>query len=95
MPLNVNGNSFDNYNKNLKNNEINTSLFENLKKTEPSLIADKECINVIIVDPKVIDDAVMNYFDEEVKMFKISQKARDRISLLLRNYLATHSVLKI
>jgi hypothetical protein len=28
-------------------------------------------------------------------MFKISQKARDRISLLLRNYLATHSVLKI
>ena len=95
MPLNVNGNSFENYNKNLRIDEINTSLFENLKKTEPSLIADKECINVIIVDPKVIDDAVMNYFDEEVKMFKISQKARDRISLLLRNYLATHSVLKI
>lgn len=95
MPLNVNGNSFENYNKNLRIDEINTSLFENLKKTEPSLIADKECINVIIVDPKVIDDAVMNYFDEEVKIFKISQKARDRISLLLRNYLATHSVLKI
>ena len=95
MPLNVNGNSFENYNKNLRIDEINTSLFENLKNTEPSLIADKECINVIIVDPKVIDDAVMNYFDEEVKMFKISQKARDRISLLLRNYLATHSVLKI
>lgn len=95
MPLNVNGNSFENYNKNLRIDEINTSLFENLKKTEPGLIADKECINVVIVDPKVIDDAVMNYFDEEVKMFKISQKARDRISLLLRNYLATHSVLKI
>jgi hypothetical protein len=38
MPLNINGNSFEKYNKNLKNNEISTSLFENLKSTEPSLI---------------------------------------------------------
>ena len=95
MPLNINGNSFEKYNKNLKNNEISTSLFENLKSTEPSLIWNKEYINVIAVDPKIIDNAVMSYFNEEVKMFKISQKAKDRISLLLANYLSNHSVLKI
>jgi hypothetical protein len=49
----------------------------------------------VIVDPKVIDNAVMDYFDEEVKMFKISQKAKDKISLLLSNYLSTHSILKV
>lgn len=95
MPLNISGNNFENYNKNLKNNEINTSLFENLKSTEPSLIWNKEYINVVTVDPKIIDNAVMSYFNEEVKMFKISQKAKDRISLLLSNYLSNHSVLKI
>jgi hypothetical protein len=38
MPLNINGNSFENYNKNLKNEEINTSLFENLKRINPEPI---------------------------------------------------------
>jgi len=94
MPLNINGNSFDNYNKNLKNEEINTSLFENLKRSN-CIIWNRECIDAVSVDPKVIDNAVMNYFDEEVKMFKISQKAKDRISLLLSNYLSTHSILKV
>jgi hypothetical protein len=49
----------------------------------------------VVVDPKIIDNAVMNYFDEEVKMFKISQKAKNRISLLLSSYLSTHSILKV
>ena len=95
MPLNVSGNDFENCNNNLRNEEINTSLFENLKSREFGLILNKEWINVVVVDPKIIDDAVMNYFDEEVKMFKISKKAKDRISLLLADYLSTHSVLKI
>jgi hypothetical protein len=33
MPLNISGNNFENYNKNLKNEEINTSLFENLNRS--------------------------------------------------------------
>ena len=94
MPLNISGNGFENYNKNLKNEEINISLFENLKRSN-CIIWNKECINVVTVDPKIIDNAVMNYFDEEVKMFKISQKAKDRVSLLLNNYLSTHSILKV
>ena len=94
MPLNISGNNFENYNKNLKNEEINTSLFENLKRSS-SIIWNKECINIVTVNPKVIDNAVMSYFDEEVKMFKISQKAKDRISSLLSNYLSTHSILKV
>jgi hypothetical protein len=33
MPLNISGNGFENHNKNLKNEEINISLFENLKRS--------------------------------------------------------------
>ena len=94
MPLSINGNGFDRYDKNLKNEGVSTSLFENLSKSN-STIWDRECIDVVTVDPKVIDNAVMSYFDEEVKMFKISQEAKDRISLLLSNYLSTHSILKV
>ena len=94
MPLNINGNNFESYNRNPKNEEISSSLFENLKKSD-SIIWNKECIVVASVDPKIIDNAVMSYFDEEVKMFKISQKAKDRVSLLLDNYLSIHPILKV
>ena len=63
MPLNISGNGFENHNKNLKNEEINISLFENLKRSN-CIIWNKECIDVVVVDPKIIDNAVMNYFDE-------------------------------
>jgi hypothetical protein len=33
MPLNIDGKTFDRYDKNLKNEEINTSLFENLSRS--------------------------------------------------------------
>jgi len=95
MPLNINGNSFENYNKNLKNEEINTSLFENLKRINPEPIWNKECIDIEVVNPKIINDAVMSYFDEEVKMFKVSKEAKNQISILLSDYLSKHSILKI
>ena len=94
MPLNINGNSSKNYNKNLKNEGVKTSLFENLNNEE-NLVFDRECINYIKIDSKIITDAVMNYFDEEVKKFKLSQDAKDQLTSLLNSYLANHSVLKL
>lgn len=92
MPLNSNA-EFCNY-RNDCVNSINTSLFENLNND--SIVMDwKESVNLVKVNPKIIVDAVLNYFDEDVKMFKLSQKAKIRLTELLNSYLASHWVLKV
>lgn len=92
MPLNSNA-EFCNY-RNDCVNSINTSLFENLNND--SIVMDwKESLNLLKVNPKIVVDAVLNYFDEDVKMFKLSQKARTRLTELLNSYLSNHWVLKI
>ena len=93
MPLNSNA-EFSNH-RNDYENGINTSLFENLSNDSVVLIWNKENINLVKVNPKIIVDAVLNYFDEDVKMFKLSQKAKIRLTELLNSYLASHWVLKI
>ena len=45
---------------------------------------------MIKVDPKIVVDAVLNYFDEDVKKFKLSQKAKIRLTELLNSYFASH-----
>lgn len=44
-----------------------------------------------IVDSKVAVDAVMNYFDDDVKKFKLSVKARAQIKSILDLYFASHT----
>ena len=44
-----------------------------------------------IVDSKMVVDAVMNYFDEDVKKFKLSLKAKNQIKLILDSYFSSHS----
>lgn len=92
MPLNSNAEFCNHRNDCL--NSINTSLFENLNND--SIVRDwNENLNLVKVNPKIVVDAVLNYFDEDVKMFKLSQKARNRLTELLNSYLSNHSVLKI
>ena len=63
VPLNVNSNNFENIQNNLKN-QTNVELFDALK-----VMNDKEIVSSY-VDPKIITDAMLSYFDEEVKIFK-------------------------
>ena len=44
-----------------------------------------------IVDSKMVVDAVMNYFDEDVKKFKLSMKAKNQIKSILDSYFSSHS----
>ena len=76
-------------------NRINTSLFENLSKDSVLLDGNSEKIDFVKVNSKIIVDAVLNYFDEDVKMFNLSQKAKLRLTDLLNSYLANHWVLKL
>ena len=93
MPLNSNA-EFSNH-RNDCVNSVNTSLFENLSNDSIALVSKKENINLVKVNPRIIIDAVLNYFDEDVKMFKLSQKARNRLTELLNSYLSNHWILKV
>jgi hypothetical protein len=88
MPLNSNA-EFCNH-KNDCVNSINTSLFENLNHNSIVLNDDNERINLVSVNSKIVVDAVLNYFDEDVKIFKLSQEARIKLTELLNSYLLNH-----
>ena len=93
MPLNSNA-EFCNH-RNDCVNSINTSLFENLNRDSVMFDWSTENLESAKVNPKIIIDAVLNYFDEDVKMFKLSQKAKNRLTELLNSYLLSHWVLKV
>lgn len=95
MPLNVNANNFDD--RWLQEN-INSELFLNLDKHIPQDIQSSENVeqlNMVWVKPKIVINAVLNYFDEDVKMFKLSQKAKKKLTLMLNPYLSAHPILKV
>lgn len=86
MPMSIEANNFGNNQNELKNQtRIQLSSTLNLQD-------DKEILS-LYVDPKIITWAIMDYFDEEVKMYKLSQKAREKIVPILDFYLSTHPVL--
>ncbi len=93
MPLNSNA-EFCNHTNDCVNS-INTSLFENLNRD--SVVSDwsTESLESVKVNPKIIIDAILDYFDEDVKMFKLSQKAKNRLTELLNSYFSNHWVLKL
>ena len=86
VPLNVNSNNFENIQNNLKN-QTNVELFDALK-----VMNDKEIMSSY-VDPKIITDAMLSYFDEEVKIFKLSPETKIKIVAILNSYLSSHPVL--
>ncbi len=44
-----------------------------------------------VVDADVVVNAVMKYFDEDVKKFKLSAKARNEVKSILTSYFSSHS----
>ncbi len=86
MPLNIEANNFGNSQNDLKN-QTNMQLSSALNHQD-----DKEILSSY-VDPKIITRAILDYFDEEVKMYKLSQKAREKVVPILNSYLLAHPVL--
>ena len=91
-PLSSSANNF--WNKWLKK-EVNTELFINLDKDNSSdacLTNNKERINSMRIEPKIVTNAILNYFDQEVKMYKLSPSAKSQIVPILNTYFSEHSV---
>ena len=47
------------------------------------------------VSPKIITKAIFDYFDKEVKLYKLSQEAKEKIRPILNSYLSVHPLLVI
>lgn len=80
MPLNVNAHNFGSDLKKQTKDEISIVLWE--KKESMSLY----------IPPKVMTKAMLDYFDEEVKMYKLSTDARAELTQVLNSYFDSHCI---
>ena len=87
MPINVNADSFGNSNQDCLKNQTNSELSMTLDSSN-----DTECI-VLWIEPRTVIDAMLDYFDEEVKLYKLSWKARLQIVSILNPYFTAHPIL--
>ncbi len=90
-PLSASANNFDN--KWLQK-DINTELFMNLDNTADSSENIKQ-LNAVRIEPRVVVNAVLDYFDEEVKKYKLSPQARQKLVSVINSYLNNHPVLVV
>ena len=88
MSLNADANDFMS-SQNILENQTNIELSSALNFQN-----GKEIIGAN-VDSKVITKAILDYFDEEVKLYKLSSKTRTKIVTILNYYFLVHPVLVI
>lgn len=97
IPLNINANNFGNSQNEMKQG-VKSELFENLDNSKSNIIIlqwNLENRNLESVDSKLIVDAVLNYFKDDVKAYKLSPRAKQKLVWVLNSYLAVHPILKI
>ena len=97
MPLNVNANNFGSSQNDMKQG-VKSELFENFNNSKSGDIIlqwDSENINLESVDPKLVVDATLDYFKEDVKAYKLSPEAKKKLVWALNSYLVAHPILKI
>ena len=78
-------------------NKIKSELYLDLKEDNISTITlqwAKEYGEIVPIDSKIIIDAALSYFDEEVKLYSLKWEARENVKLILKNYLSSHPILK-
>jgi hypothetical protein len=47
------------------------------------------------VNPKLVISATLDYFNEDVKAYKLSPEARQKLVLALNSYLVAHPILRV
>ena len=83
VPLNVNAHNFGSDLKKQTKDEISIVLWE--KKESMSLY----------IPPKVMTKAMLDYFDEEVKVYKLSSDARSELTQVLNSYFDSHCIFDV
>ena len=70
-------------------NQTNSQLSETLNFQD-----DREVVGSYI-DSKIIAKSVLDYFDEEVKAYKLKPKTREKVVSILNSYFTAHPILVI
>lgn len=86
MPLNAN--AFEKIQDNLEN-QTNNELSIVLSNSDSNEVTN------LYIPPKHIVKAMMDYFDEDVKKYKLSSSARAKITPILNSYFSSHRIFTI
>lgn len=76
---------------------IENDLLKNLNEDNPNEITLQWAVESKILLPinaRIITDAALSYFDEEVKLYSLKWEAREKVERILIEYLSAHPILK-
>lgn len=78
-------------------NKIKSELYNNLgdRLDVVELQWSREAEFLSPIDANVITNAALSYFDEEVKLYSLKWKSRERVVSILNSYLVAHPVLVV
>lgn len=74
--------------------ELFQSLNNNESKGTLTLYSNMESEVLYPIDAKIVIDAALSYFDEEVRLYSLKWEARENVKTILMNYLLAHPILK-
>ena len=97
MPLNISANNFGSSQKEVKQG-VKSELFENFDNSKSDGIIlqwNLEDKDFEPVNPKLVVNATLDYFKEDVKAYKLSPEARQKLVLALNSYLVAHPILRV
>ncbi len=79
--------------RNLKN-ELFQSLGRDNFNGAPVLHNNEEHEILSSIDSKIVIDAALSYFDEEVKLYSLKWESREKVKAILVDYFSVHPILK-
>ena len=78
-------------------NNVKSELYNNLNKENLNTIElqwSKEIESLFPIDAKIVTNAALSYFDEEVKLYSLKWEAREKVWTILLDYLSVHPILR-
>ena len=81
----------------IQEDTIKSNLYKNLSKSNSDTISfqwDIESMTLVPIDARLITDAALSYFDEEVKLYSLKWEERKQVETILMEYLSSHPILK-
>lgn len=71
-------------------------LFNSLnnQSEQTTLQWDIESLALVPIDARIVTDAALSYFDEEVKLYSLKWEERKQVETILMEYLSSHPVLQ-
>lgn len=76
---------------------VKNNLLQNLNENNSDDIYlqwNLESLTLVPISARIVTDAALSYFDEEVKLYSLKWEERKQVEKILMDYLTTHPILK-